>query len=613
MKLLIKLLIAGGAVSAPAFTVTMTALTNALGTVTTQAFITGGGGGGSLITPAFTANRYSGTAPLGVMFDASGTTAAALTSLPYHELHYRIECSDGNSATWGYGTGAGTRLKNVMFGATAGYVFETPGTHTCTLTVTDPITGDQNTDSFTVTVNDPDTVYSGTNTIVISTGTNFTGKPTGATEVTTSSWATVVSYMTTGKRVLLKRGDVWTTAATAIMPSGSTGGTLGAWGSGALPKITATASNIYILQPNGASDWRYMDIEADGASLGTNSAAVRFISASDGNNTFATFLRLYSHHCGNHGSPQDDGIVFDCRYNNTTGEGGNVGIYTSKVNRMAILGTEVSDATAAEHNIRLQGVRHAVVAHCKINDPDLDFGKQALTVRGWSTGTTWDGIYTQYVIASDNVITSTGNTQLTEFARQSSGHDERLRDIIFERNYVKAPAAYLMSTNVQFDFTIRNNLYDTTGGSGGGVISLSSDSLTTTPGGQSTFIYNNTFYHGSSGNPVFISIAAYNNGVASPPTGTVIRNNLAYAPSATTPRMYYNHATGSVDAPAGTNSSDAQILGIAPGFTIPPTSTLTTWKPTSGYAINGGVSRAVYDDFFAVQRTGTMDFGAVLP
>jgi len=41
MKLLIKLLIAGGAVSAPAFTVTMTALSNASGTVTTLAFIAG--------------------------------------------------------------------------------------------------------------------------------------------------------------------------------------------------------------------------------------------------------------------------------------------------------------------------------------------------------------------------------------------------------------------------------------------------------------------------------------------------------------------------------------------------------------------------------------------
>lgn len=40
MKLLIKLLIAGGA--SPAFTVTMTALSNATGMVTTLAYINGG-------------------------------------------------------------------------------------------------------------------------------------------------------------------------------------------------------------------------------------------------------------------------------------------------------------------------------------------------------------------------------------------------------------------------------------------------------------------------------------------------------------------------------------------------------------------------------------------
>ena len=76
----------GGGAS-PAFTVTMTALSNALGTVTTLAYINAGSG--SLITPAVTVSRSTGVAPLAVHFDASATTATAWTSRPFHELEYR--------------------------------------------------------------------------------------------------------------------------------------------------------------------------------------------------------------------------------------------------------------------------------------------------------------------------------------------------------------------------------------------------------------------------------------------------------------------------------------------------------------------------------------------
>jgi len=112
-------------------------------------------------------------------------------------------------------------------------------------------------------------------------------------------------------------------------------------------------------------------------------------------------------------------------------------------------------------------------------------------------------------------------------------------------------------------------------------------------------------------------------------TGVVMNNNLFYAPNATKSAANYqssgangtfhiminaSNADGETSGyyTASNNSSNSQIKSTVPGFTIPPTTTLSTWKPTSGYSIGGGVWKPVYDDFFKVPRTGTFSMGGAL-
>ena len=194
MKLLIKLLIAGGAVSAPAFTVTMTALSNALGTVTTQAFITGGGGtptnlldllatltaGGSVtgtggITTATTgiASRTTGTAPLAVFFDATATTNS-LSVDSFHDCAYFWHFGDDGAAMWAYGTGGGGYTKNQARGAVAAHCYETAGTKTAKVTPVHVSSAGTlsygTTTEITITIDAADTTYSTTSTVCVANG-----------------------------------------------------------------------------------------------------------------------------------------------------------------------------------------------------------------------------------------------------------------------------------------------------------------------------------------------------------------------------------------------------------------------------------------------------------
>src|SRR6185295_12922369 len=107
------------------------------------------------ITPAIVPSRTSGVAPLAVFFDATGTTSTGTTK-PFHELGYQWNFGDA-ATTWAT-TGA---PKNSATGPIAAHVFESPGTYTVTLTVTDGV--NNATASATITVSNPNTVFSGLN------------------------------------------------------------------------------------------------------------------------------------------------------------------------------------------------------------------------------------------------------------------------------------------------------------------------------------------------------------------------------------------------------------------------------------------------------------------
>jgi hypothetical protein len=203
--------------------------------------------------------------------------------------------------------------------------------------------------------------------------------------------------------------------------------------------------------------------------------------------------------------------------------------------------------------------------------------------------------YTERVLISDNLFV--GNADWTVCLGPSSNSaDERARDLIVERNI------FFATTNVQVsllvwarDVTVRNNIFNTTGGKAHTCIAVSPRGIEPAP--TDVRVLNNTGYSADGGGFTFISIAAA-------VTNTTLRNNLASAPAASAPLM--NNGTGVVFL------ADHNLLTNAPGFvTAAPNMPLEFQLRSNSPAVNAGVNAPVFDDYAGNTRpVGAYDLGA---
>lgn len=580
------------------------------------------------------ANRVTGVAPLSVFFDASDTVSPTVTSKPFHDIKYTWNFGDSaNGAKWTYGTRPNLIQKNIAYGAVAGHVFESPGTYTVMVTAFDGAT--TSTRAVTVTVTDPNVVFSGSNTICVANGTlpvaGSNGCPTGAAVANVSTVTQLLSAAgvssgsgAANKRILLKRGDSWNvTAADYIRKSN---GTIGAYGTGAAPLIRFTSNNTAFFMLNAIGEWTFMDLDFVGVSgFREKPVATQFSAGSN-----ILMLRLNASLTAGM-EPSGDGIfMVDCNLHELVGGNGYVGFYTQFSSRVVALGNRIYDASGIEHNIRFQGATKIVISNNTLYKAANT--KHLITVRGRSNQTsghieTWSGVWAEHIVVSDNDLDAgptTGPGWITHFGTQNAGADERTRDVIFERNFVHGNVSTHLMTEALQNVTIRNNLFheEFSGTYTAATILVRARSDVGMPSPSSTYIYNNTIYQKSGAHTHFeaVGIDIEPGRLASNPTGTVLKNNLVYAPTAVS-----NDYTGGtysgpilVGSPTGatwtasSNSTDYQIKNISPGFISPP-SALANWKPTSGYAIGSGEAVPVWDDFFLNPRSGTYSLGAVTP
>lgn len=206
------------------------------------------------------ASRTSGPTPLGIVVDAIGTTSDQ-TSYPYLDLAYHWNFGDIYDST-----------TNKVTGPHAAHVYGTAGTFTVTLVVLDRDGNTTTNNSTSITVADADTTFSGTDTIVVSTSGTFTGAPSGAKEVTSSDFdATMAAEFGTGKRVLFRYGETWTSSASttyedtgdAQIGAFGTAGTRNAYGrADNNPAVNGAASSGSCLRL-GCQDLTVYDIDFD--------------------------------------------------------------------------------------------------------------------------------------------------------------------------------------------------------------------------------------------------------------------------------------------------------------------------------------------------------------
>ena len=566
------------------------------------------------------ASRFMGVAPLAVFFDGTGTTATS-TTRPFHDLEYRWDFDDAlgspvNGTTWGEGSRAGISSRNSATGPVSAHVFERPGTYTVALTVSNGANSVTNS-CVQIVALDPDVVFAGAKTTCFSTSGTFTGCPADAATVTTSDFVVAMGSAAAQTRLLFRRGETWTAGASYTL-SAAGPGIIGAYDVGTAPVVQMTGGTTLIRLGTGAAptfaDWRVMDLDID---LQSNAVA-RFLQAT-GNASRILFLRLHIHDGKNaytfsdpSGAPPWDQIFIVDNYIHTIiGGVGGVGTFAS-AKRLAYLGNFVDDIIAAEHNIRFPYIGKGVLSNNTLSRPGVP-GRANIKMHAPDFPTY--SAYTEEVIVSDNKMSSNTNNWMFELQPQSRHNDERLRNIIVERNLFQAIAGFataVISVSGS-EITLRNNIIDITGsvalaGFSVGRFGLCAPECEPPP--ENIRIYNNTFYSSDSGVGLFFIELLSSISPASP---TTVKNNLGYAPNitltATFPQMIKDLATGTI---ASANSTHADVKSTVPAwFSLTP-AVPADFALTAPSYIAGDATVPVFSDFFGISKpnTGATDIGA---
>lgn len=574
---------------------------SASGSATFDTF-TGAGSGtvgaASPLTLDLQTSRISGVAPLAVFFDGSGTTSTGVTR-PFHYLGYEWDFDD-----------AGSYLPTAT-GPCSAHVFETPGTYTVTMTVTNE-DGDTDFTTVDITVTDPDTVYSGTATICCSTSGTFTGAPSGCTQVTSSDLDSILTtYAADNVRLLFRRGETFAATGATTPVVTQDGIYFGAFGTGTSPDARGIYTNNPILSyERGVVQETILAVVGDDIRICELTAVEGDVEAQDGLafDTKNRCVDLVMHHCKTTGFRSSMGLAHDiieyyavnpfqaCTISQCWFEDGrNTTTYTSG-RQLAILGCYY-DANSLSHLCRITFAQKCVIQGNLFEYPGAT--RHAIKLHAAQTKATY-GDYTEQVVISDNEIRATTAWPIT-IAPQDAGpnDDERLRDVILERNIVIAEA------NVQVGYylsciqsTCRDNVLVRPEGIGtadliGFYVVRRGPS---TPVPSEIEILNNTMHDASAGGEqTLLTVDNY--------TGSELihlYNNVINTPGTTT-FLIYPGGSGYVDSQG--NSSNPSPANFADPSTF-------DFHPTTGSALLGaGVAAPVFYDFVGTARVND-DVGA---
>ena len=575
---------------------------------------------------AFGANRTSGVAPFAVQFVA-GFDESSGTDRDFHDLHYSWNFGETTGETW---IGSG-KSKDSDTSPIVAHVYDTPGTYTTTLSVRNSTTGALvRSESVEITVTDPDTVFSGTNTVVINNvgDSDFSGKPAGATEVNSDDLVTdLPSYLGSGKRVLLKRGGSWNVASTITVPSTTVTCHVGAYGTGTspddqglfsnAPTINTVGSAVAFLDVNETTDVRITDlmVQGDDLSSGINNGG------RDNREVLIYNNKMDNHYnaCGWDFFANDandlitDNFIINNRITNTVEYSIYVvGEHTSVVGNYC----DGSDTThVTRHLWNYVGcISHNMCRNSSLNNAN---GRHAFKIHGAKETTeigdyaTIGGKYvrnrTKFLVVSNNIAGSSGTWPIA-IGPQDAAADERLSDILVENNRViddytssRSPA---VTTGIRLwadQSTIRNNLL-TVQNNTGELAGIFVGTRGVEPNHSYVYVHHNTIY--GNGDPTNSAVAI---DIGTGTTNSEVINNICSFPDATDDLLLNVRDSGT-----GNTVSSNSALTDAVAFTDPDNVTPLSRDFTlqaGSTAIASGTSVPVYDDITGAVRSND-DLGA---
>lgn len=583
--------------------------------------------GGGTFTPVVSVSRSSGKQLLSVQFDASGTGAAFSTNAE-HDCSFEWDFGDEAGEYFPYGTKLG-QSKNKAYGPQVAHVFKSAGTFTWTLTVRDP-NGNTGTTTGTVTVaawTDAEAIYLDTAATPAPGADSVPAGVSAGNCHQVSTWAQVLGYMASGKRVRIRKGTTFASSADGTVGA-LVGAQLDTYGAtGAKPVLTFTPGSTPYLSAislnSSCSDVRIAGIKIIGGTpdapdsngIFTHTANnvlmhdVEMTGAIEGIETFANsgmcLSECYVHDIGatnvSNGSPSNNGSYY-------------YGAYLDECTQFAMIGSAFVNIVTG-HGVRLPGIDRGVISNNLLSGARHGYGGgsgHVLTVRGFSAAilANFSGKYTEKVVIRDNVFQAPDSClSMLQLATQNDLDASRLRNIIVENNYFYGSGSTpAMLTQVMERLTVRNNIADVLDATFACQIQSFSD--VGAPAPSDSKWYNNTIYRRSAGSAN--GFKAFNlttePGATANVSGVVLKNNLVYAPLDSSPLVFSSTGDGYVESNNGTST---QQNTVKPWAAATPTSPAQYTPQAGNYAIDGGTSVPIVRDFFDALITGTRDIGAI--
>jgi len=478
------------------------------------------------------ASRTSGVAPLAVFFDAHSASSGVLQPVDgdHTKFHYEWDFGDDPAKTWDT-TG---KHKNKASGYVAVHVYENTGSYHVTLTVTDE-QGAKHYYEQDVDVS----AFSGTTFYISSSeGSDLNDGLNSSQPLRTFSKA--LSMMGSNRRFLFKCGDQWKISHGAVIDADGPG-IIGAYGEGAKPVIQVVGKGM-ALDFRG-SDWRVMDLKLVGPGSSSQMAG---IEGSGLVRHLALRMEVRDFRLGiSYGwggaSEHAENTVADCNFCENVINNGYLG-----GSKIAVLGSRFEEADVS-HLLRVWHLHKGVISNNVMENPGGD--RLAFKFHNEIALSLPDS---QYVVVSDNRFR--GHVFVVSIAPQNYTSDERISDVVFERNVLNSMsdtqrALLVIAQRV----TIRNNVIN---GDNASIYYTGIDvSPSEASGNTDHRIYNNTIYYGESGDE-FTAVK-----VLEDCTNVVVRNSLASAPGVEGAVLISGGGTGLV--------ADHNLLTKQAGFIDP--------------------------------------------
>ena len=593
------------------------------------------------LTLRASAMRKSGVSPLLMFFDATGTTSTAVTgnTSAFQDISYSWNFGDtGSSGTgnWSNGSNAGENSNNSATGAVAAHLYITHGADT-TYSVT--VTADDGTNTascqFAVSAYDPTTAngFPGTKTTCVYNSTADSTCPVGAALLQSSNiGGALSSAFGSNRRVLFRCGDKFTGSYT--ISSGVSKASIGAFGGceGAAsnrPIFQNSSGNTISLTANNPTDIRIADIDFEDGS-GTAQA----IATTGG--LGETQITLYNLNCNGMnacfnmdqatqsgliqstatGMASMTGTYWNSAANNCVNGsiaascGGSPSYYNVDYN--ALLGNSFDGQGAASGPAAIDTVRVAACRLCVIANNTFQNANNlgaVFNLHSANTATsqmTWIGQYTEYVEISDNLFTGAAGAQLVETAPQTQQYDERLRNIVLERNLFRAVSGgsgrqILVSA---LNETLRDNIfYVTAGDLTAPQYAAQVAQRGVEPQPQYVQVYNNTCY----ALQLMGSCVGFDGaGFAASGINSWAMNTLFYDNATDRPAVVDNGSGNTVSNNTASSSADPLMVDAGGSFSL-----ISDFQPTQNYS--SGAAVAVWYDALGKLWRPTWSLGALAP